>query len=157
MSAGQHLIDVHDHHRSELAQVRDVLRRVREGVAEVGDARDAIQQLALRRNDWTLGGLCQSFCFGLTMHHTMESGDIFGHLRSKQPDLAPVLDKLHADHLDIHEILEQLDRALVRMVAHPGEHDAVADAIDALADALLEHLAYEEAQLVGPLDRWGFY
>jgi hypothetical protein len=39
LAAGQHLIDVHDHYRAELEQVRDLLARVAKGITAAGQAR----------------------------------------------------------------------------------------------------------------------
>ena len=62
----------------------------------------------------------------------------------------------------LHDVLEQFDRALVRLVAedgtgHAGEEvlDGVQRALDLLTDTLLSHLAYEERELIGPLSRHG--
>ena len=52
---GQHLIDVHDMLRSELGRAAHVLGQVREGALGAGDARAALNEMALRQNDWTLG------------------------------------------------------------------------------------------------------
>ena len=71
LSAGQHLIDVHDHYRAELEQVRDLLARVAKGITAVGQARDELNRLTIRANDWTLGGACQMQCVALTEHHSM--------------------------------------------------------------------------------------
>ena len=53
LAAGQHLIDVHDHYRAELEQVRDLLARVAKGIAAAGQARGELNRLTIRANDWT--------------------------------------------------------------------------------------------------------
>jgi hypothetical protein len=157
LAAGGHLVQVHDHYRAELAQVRDLLDQVRAGITAVGEARGEINAMTLRANDWTLGGVCQAYCVALTQHHTMESGAIFPWLRRSQPDLADVLDRLDAEHLAIHDVLEAVDRALVHLVAHPAELGPVTEAVDLLTDTLTSHFAYEERELIGPLARHGFF
>lgn len=157
IAIGSHLLDVHEHYRAELARVRDVARQVREGVAGLDDARSAVNAMAVRANDWTLGGVCQAHCLALTQHHTMESEGIFPHLVAQQPELAPVVQRLHEEHLLIHEVLEELDVALVHLVQHPGDLDRLDAALDLLSDTLLSHFAYEERELVAPLARFGFF
>jgi hypothetical protein len=55
-----------------------------------------------------------------------------------------VTDRLTAEHLVIHDAIEEVDRALVQQMTRPENHDAIQGAIDYLTDALLSHLAYEE-------------
>ena len=55
---GQHLIDVHDMLRRELEELRGILDQVREGAVGAGDARAALNEMALRQNDWALGAFC---------------------------------------------------------------------------------------------------
>ncbi|GAB3986812.1 hemerythrin domain-containing protein [Plantactinospora veratri] len=117
--AGRHLVDVHDHYRAELRQVRDILQQVKEGTSQVGDARDQLNMMTIRANDWTLGGVCQAQCRAVATHHTMESQGIFPHLRRSQPDLAAVLDRLHEEHLAIHEVLEESTRRSYTWPATP--------------------------------------
>jgi hypothetical protein len=50
-----------------------------------------------------------------------------------------------------------VDAALVEHLREPGSFDGLQEAADILTDVLLSHLAYEEAQLVEPLARHGFY
>jgi hypothetical protein len=47
LAAGQHLIDVHDHYRAELAQVRDLLARVAKGITAAGQARGELNRLTV--------------------------------------------------------------------------------------------------------------
>jgi len=156
-AAGQHLVQVHDHFRRELAQLRHVLEQVRDGLLEVGAARDALNQMTIRANAWVLGSVCQSFCLALTGHHGLEDESVFTYLGSRDVDLRAVLDRLGEEHLVIHDLVESVDATLVGLAARPDELAPVQDAVDVLSEALLSHLAYEEHELVGPLSRFGFY
>ncbi|WP_130013985.1 LLM class flavin-dependent oxidoreductase [Serinicoccus sediminis] len=158
----QHLKDIHDGLRGELAQVRDVLDQVRRGHTTVGAARSVVNTMTMRQNNWTLGAYCESYCRIVTGHHTLEDRSVFPHLRRAEPDLGPVLDRLEEEHVVIHDVLEQFDRALVRLVTEDGTGragqgvlDGVQTSLDLLTDTLLSHLAYEERELVGPLSRHG--
>jgi hemerythrin-like domain-containing protein len=158
----QHLVDIHDHLRGELAQVRDVLEQVRRGHVTVGAARSVVNTMTMRQNNWTLGAYCESYCRVVTGHHTLEDASVFPHLRRSEPGLGPVLDRLHEEHEVIHDVLEQFDRALVELVGTDGTGragtralDGVQASLDLLTDTLLSHLSYEERELIGPLARHG--
>ncbi|MDQ6741413.1 MAG: LLM class flavin-dependent oxidoreductase [Candidatus Dormibacteraeota bacterium] len=154
---GKHLIEVHDTLRAELSELRDILRQVRDGAMRAADARAALNDMALRQNDWTLGAFCARYCTVVTQHHGLEDASIFPHLARSEPDLTPVIDRLTEEHLVIHEAIQEVDRALVRHMTQPETHDGIQVAIDYLTDTLLSHLAYEEQELVEPLARLGFY
>jgi alkanesulfonate monooxygenase SsuD/methylene tetrahydromethanopterin reductase-like flavin-dependent oxidoreductase (luciferase family)/hemerythrin-like domain-containing protein len=162
-AAAQHLVDIHDGLRAELAQVREVLEQVRRGHVTVGAARSVINTMTMRQNNWTLGAYCESYCRIVTGHHTLEDRSVFPHLRRSEPGLAPVIDRLEHEHQVIADVLEQFDRALVGLVGEQGSGQAgqrvleeVQQAVDLLTDTLLSHLAYEERELIGPLARHGF-
>ncbi|MFI7134320.1 LLM class flavin-dependent oxidoreductase [Nonomuraea sp. NPDC050153] len=152
---GRHLIDVHDHLRAELAQLRDLIDQVASGAIDAGTARSHINTMTMRQNNWTLGAYCESYCRLVTMHHSAEDAMVFPHLRRTEPGLAPVLDRLQEEHHAIHKILERVDRALVSLVGEPGGLDNLRDTVDLLTDSLLSHLSYEERELVEPLARHG--
>ena len=154
---GGHLIEIHDHLRAELAQLRALVEQVRAGKASIAATRSAVNDLTMRQNDWTLGAYCASYCRIVAGHHGLEDRSVFPHLRSADPRLAPVVDRLVEEHHVIHGLLDRLDAALVHLVAHPEDVGVLDDALDLLSDALLSHLAYEEQQLVEPLARLGFY
>jgi alkanesulfonate monooxygenase SsuD/methylene tetrahydromethanopterin reductase-like flavin-dependent oxidoreductase (luciferase family) len=156
-AAGQHLVDVHDALRSELSQLRGLVEQVAVGAAEVGDARSHISTMTLRQNNWTLGVYCASYCRIVTGHHGLEDQSVFPHLRSRDPRLGPVIDRLEQEHHVIADVLDRVDQALVAMVSEPDGSRHVQAAIDLLTDTLLSHLAYEERELVEPLARLGFY
>jgi hemerythrin-like domain-containing protein len=115
--------------------------------------------MSLRQNNWTFGAYCQSYCGFVNGHHSLEDASVFPHLRRAEPDAAPVLDRLKQEHLVIHGLLDEVDRALVGLVQDTGSAalDDVEKALQLLGDRLLSHLAYEERELRGPLARHGFY
>jgi iron-sulfur cluster repair protein YtfE (RIC family) len=156
-AAGQHLVEVHDHYRAELTQLRDVLEQVRAGNRGAGSARSALNEMAVRANTWVLGSVCQTYCLALTQHHSMEDAAVFPHLASQGDGLAAVITRLGDEHVAIHELLKGVDRSLVDLVREPGDLTAVDAAVDALTAALLSHFTYEERELVGPLSKHGFY
>lgn len=161
-AAPQHLIEIHDSLRAELAQVRDLIGQVREGHINVGRARSAIHEMSMRQNNWTLGAYCESYCRIVAGHHTLEDRSIFAHLRRSEPALAPVLDRLVDEHHVIHDLLDELDRALIALVSGEEERAAASlanlqEVVDLFTDALLSHLAYEERELIAPLARHGLY
>jgi hypothetical protein len=157
LQSGQHLIDVHDHLRAELEQVRDLVEQVAAGTLGVGAARSHINTMTMRQNNWTLGTYCESYCRLVTTHHSLEDASMLPHLRRADPALAPVVDRLQEEHLVIHDVLEGVDKALVALVDGSGSIDGLRAAMDLLDDTLLSHLSYEERELVEPLARLGLY
>jgi hypothetical protein len=155
-STAQHLVDIHDHLRAELERVRALVERVVAGAASPGAARAHINVMTMRQQNWSLGAYCQSYCRLVTGHHSLEDVGMLPHLRAAQPDLAPVVDRLEGEHRVIHDVLEELDRALVRFVDDPSDGETLQEAVDLLTDTLLSHLSYEEHQLVEPLARHGY-
>lgn len=158
-----HLVEVHDYPRSELDQVRDIVRQVREGDTSVGQARSVINTMTMRQHNWTLGAYCEFYCRIVTGHHTNEDRGVFPRLLRADPTLAPVVTHLHEEHEVIAGLLDDLDRALVALVGDPGYGSdgqqalaALSDAVDQLTESLLAHLTYEEEALHDPLAIHGF-
>jgi hypothetical protein len=155
----RHLVEIHDHLRTELTRLHGLVEEVRRGVLTAGEARSEVHGMSLRQNNWTLGAYCQSYCGFVNGHHSLEDASVFPHLRRAEPAAAPVLDRLSAEHVVIHHLLDDVDRTLVSLVRDAGDAalDAVEESLQALGDRLLSHLAYEERELRGPLSRHGFY
>ena len=151
----RHLVEIHDHLRGELAQLRDLVDQVAHGNREIGEVRSLISTMTMRQNSWTLGTFCETYCRIVTVHHTIEDQRMFPGIRAADPTLAPVIDRLEEEHHAIAGVLERVDASLVGLVAAPGEVAEVRAAVDLLTDTLLSHLAYEERELVEPLARLG--
>ena len=156
-AVGEHLAQVHDHLRGELSQIRELLRRVKQGSTDVGRAREAISEMTMRQNNWTLGAYCASYCAIVAGHHGLEDQAVFPHLRRADPGLAPVIDRLEAEHVVIHHVMQDVDRALVNLVNAAGDFSEVDKAVDVLTRTLLSHLEYEEQEITEPLSRLGFF
>jgi alkanesulfonate monooxygenase SsuD/methylene tetrahydromethanopterin reductase-like flavin-dependent oxidoreductase (luciferase family) len=154
---GQHLVDVHDMLRTELTELREILAQVRDGGMSAGGARSALNEMALRQNDWTLGAFCSRYCGAVAQHHGLEDDAIFPHLARSDRTLEPVIERLADEHLVIHDAIQAVDHALVDHINHPDDYRPIQAAIDALTDSLLSHLSYEEHEIVEPLARLGFY
>ena len=154
LASAQHLIDIHDHLRRELDQIRGLVAQASEERLSVATARQQLNTMALRSNRWTVGAHCAGYCYLLTAHHTLEDQAMFPGLQRHDPSLAPVLERLAEEHLIIHDVLEAVDAALVDYVAgRAGGDDGLQRVVDQLTDALLSHLAYEERELAEPLAR----
>ena len=155
-AVAQELVAVHDHLRGELSQLREMISQVAAGSLDPGTARSEIAKLTMRQNQWTVGAYCESYCRLVGTHHTIEDQALFPGLRSLDQRLAPVVDRLHAEHLVIAGVLERVDAALVALVTSPATGMLeLRSAVDLLTDTLLSHLSYEEGELVEPLGRLG--
>ncbi|MFI1768530.1 nitroreductase/quinone reductase family protein [Streptomyces sp. NPDC020800] len=131
-SPGEAIRLVHDAFRRELALIR------KEMAAGGGSTLGA----QLRVN-------CLTLCQGLHHHHAGEDTILFPFLADRHPQLAPVLERLRAEHDRVAVLVADLRRAV------SGEHPDPAAAraeVDRLTAELEAHLAYEEEQLVPALD-----
>ena len=152
----QHLVDVHDHLRHELEQIHGLIDQVEAGAMDAGLARSLVNVMTMRQNGWTLGAYCASYCRILTTHHAIEDAAMFPRLLAGDAALAPVVDRLEQEHHVIADVLEDVDRALVRVVGD-GDMSTLRSGVGRLDDILTSHLAWEESVLREPLARHGFF
>jgi alkanesulfonate monooxygenase SsuD/methylene tetrahydromethanopterin reductase-like flavin-dependent oxidoreductase (luciferase family) len=154
-ASAQQLVDVHDHLRSELAQLDSLVDQVASGVLGIGQARSLLATMTMRQNNWTLGAYCESYCRVVTTHHMIEDRNLFPDLRIREGALGPVIDRLEQEHHLIATVIDKVDQALVTLVAAPHELAPLRHAVDLLSDTLTSHLSYEERMLLEPLARFG--
>lgn len=145
------LASVHQHLRTELARILDVIEEVAANRVTADQARELINRTAMRQNHWTLGAFCAAYCRVVSVHHTIEDEALFPSLRQADGSLGPVLDRLGAEHEVIAGMLDALDRALVDFVGDRLDVDGVRAAARRLSAMMLSHLAYEEEELLGPI------
>jgi len=153
LASGEQLVAIHDHLRAELEQLRGLVAQVLAGALDPAAARGRINVMTMRQNAWTIGAYCASYCRLVATHHTIEDQALFPRLRAGDPRLDAVVDRLHAEHEVIHDVLEGVDRALLDLVGPGADGSALRRAVDELTDSLLSHLSYEEHELVEPLAR----
>lgn len=150
---GSHLVLIHDHLRSGMRQIRHAVAAVVSGHSTAAAARSVINDSVMRQNFWMLGSFCTGYCRMLTAHHSIEDAYMFPELQQRQESLAPVVRKLEQEHEVIAEVLTALDEALAALSRHESRLDAVQGYLDLLDEVLASHLAYEEEELVEPLNR----
>ena len=102
---------------------------------------------------WQLKVNCLRYCRVVHLHHGLEDSLLFPALREVDPDAAPVIDRLEADHRRVSDLLDAVEAAAARLTESEGDARAeVVRTLEALHGHLLEHLDYEEAN-AGPVLR----
>jgi hypothetical protein len=146
-------VQIHDHLRAELQQVRDVVEQVAEGRGDPAAARSLVNRMTLRQNYWSLAASVRRTAASFDRAPPIEDARMFPDLRAVDDGLGPVLERLEAEHEVIAAVLTRLDAALVEAVADPERPPLVRERVERLAEVLLSHLEYEESQLLGPIAR----
>ena len=129
----QLLLQVHDHLRSELAQLREAIEQLEAGLRDPAWVRTVLARLTNRQNWCSVGAFCAGYCRLVAIHHTIEGRRLFPDLLGKEAELEPVLKRLQLEHEVIAEALQSLDDALGAML---GDPERIVD-----VRAALQHLA----------------
>src|SRR5262249_47704398 len=87
------------------------------------------------------------------LHHPKEEAYLFKYLRMRRPEVAPILDRLHAQHHDSAQKVRAIEETLERYrQAGHAQFPAFANAVAAYAAFHWEHAAVEENEIL-PLAR----
>lgn len=82
-------------------------------------------------------------------HHPKESELLFPKLRARAPEIAPVLDRLDADHARGEKAIRDLEHALLAFeVMGESRRDAFEQALARYLDFYLQHMALEEHEVL---------
>jgi len=143
---------IHQMIRHDLGVIRQMAADAEAG-GPAGPIREALGTLATRSPLWQLKAGCLRHCRFVHMHHTLESAALFPELRRADPGLNPVVDKLEADHVQIAQLLDEVEAAARDLGPPAGAQSRarLAGALHTLSTDLLAHLAYEEEQISGTL------
>jgi iron-sulfur cluster repair protein YtfE (RIC family) len=149
------LLWVHDMLRRDLATVRELADRVAAGLDAI-DVQVEITSLQTNSALWKFRANCLYYCRFVHAHHTLEDDQLFPSLRRSNPDLNPVVDKLEADHRRIAEDIHAIQTVARRLGEEdsPATRGAMVDALNGLAERLLEHLAVEEDAVAPTMRSW---
>lgn len=124
------------HHRLE-----DALRAARTATARASLAGDLLAH-------------CYAFCGALTDHHQREDVGLFERLLAENPELAPVIAELKADHIVLASLIADFEATLAM---HSSTDIVVREQFDVhlneLHARMSAHFADEELRLNDALDR----
>jgi hemerythrin-like domain-containing protein len=131
-----------DEHRSIAAVLRGMCDLVEQGPADpsAGDLESLETMLAYLQ------------AFPLKLHHPKEEAFLHRHLRQRVPECEALLGQIEAQHQNEHFLVAQtLDSVTAMRTLQPGDAAttaALAERVNALADAVWKHLALEERSLL---------
>ena len=139
------LLAVHAGIRGELARVERLAAAVVDGLSVDG----INEELEALRNDstlWQFQVSCLRYCRFVHSHHHAEDTDFFDELEETNPALAPVVERLRAEHRAVSDYLDAVEAAARALTDNDSvdSRRAVADALEELGGHLLAHLEYEE-------------
>ena len=154
---GEHLRMIHDHLRHNMQVLARLIERAAGGEASVEDVARETAQLDMVANYRRFGTLCGQYCLFVEAHHGIEDAAIFPRLAERSPVMKAIADRLRAEHVVVHALLEELVAALNALVHEPtGENFAAARGVyETLARVLLSHLGYEEEAIGDALGHYG--
>ncbi|MET9489799.1 hemerythrin domain-containing protein [Nocardia sp. NPDC006630] len=90
---------------------------------------------------------CDFYCDVLTAHHSLEDHRMFPVMQRTFPELAPVIERLHAEHEAVATLITETKSAALSLSAEHASVDRARAAITALAGHLMAHLDFEEQSL----------
>lgn len=144
--AGQHLVEIHDHLRDNMRVLSRLLRQASAGEVTPSEIAAQTAGLAMVSNYRRFGNLCGQYCQFVEMHHAIEDQAIFPKIARQSEGFRKVAERLQAEHVVVHELLERLIAALSTLAEAPGAENFAAcrTVYEALERVLLSHLGYEE-------------
>jgi hypothetical protein len=144
--AGEHLRMIHDHLRDNMGTLAKLIERANSGTVTAQEIADETGNLAMVSNYRRFGNLCGQYCQLVNTHHSIEDHALFPRIAVQSPGFKAIADRLVAEHVVVHELLERLVTALNTMVSDPTpQHFEDAKIVyAALEKVLLSHLNWEE-------------
>lgn len=143
---GQHLEMIHDHLRDNMVTLGRLIERAAEGKANADEVKAETADLVMVTNYRRFGTLCGQYCQFVHGHHSIEDQALFPSIRAQSPAFKAIADRLEAEHVVVHQLLESLIDALIALADAPSREkfDDAVEVYRALERVLLSHLGYEE-------------
>lgn len=154
---GRHLKQIHDHLRENMRVLRVLIERATAGEVTTREVADATGQMTMVANFRRFGNLCGQHCAFVEQHHSIEDYAVFPAIAAKSEALRKVAERLVAEHVVVHTLLERLIGALNTLVESPNREnfEDAKTIYEALERVLLSHLGYEEEQIGDALGYYG--
>jgi iron-sulfur cluster repair protein YtfE (RIC family) len=141
---GRRLSLYHNLHRRQLQEAADAIGQIDAALLE------KISDLDMRHNFKTFGNMCGEECQMLTFHHQAEDSMMFPVLHGKGNDgLRKVVERLQAEHLVVHELIEELEAGAIAATQNPtpDTYAALRETFKQLETCVRSHFGYEETEL----------
>ncbi len=142
---GRRLKWFHDHHRAQLAEVARALEAL-----DAAALSEQVNKLDMSANYRMFGNLCGQECQMLTGHHTIEDQHMFPLLHEEGSDgVKKVVERLMAEHLVVHELIEELEQRAWAYLQNPSAEafEAAKKTFRDLDTCVRSHFGYEETEL----------
>ncbi|MFC4501972.1 MULTISPECIES: hemerythrin domain-containing protein [Streptomyces] len=148
------LVAAHGLLRRDLDSLDETLRLLASGdAARVSEVRGRVDALSMRQAAWQLRSFCETYCQTVHAHHSIEDFRIFPAVLGVAPELAPIVDRLTADHVELGRRLDTLMSSLDALPGPEPVWKAAQDAVRELGELLAEHLGLEEERILPHLGR----
>lgn len=142
---GRRLQWFHNHHRAQLEEVASALEQL-----DAAALSQSVNALDMKSNYKMFGNLCGAECQMLTGHHSIEDAHMFPVLHEAgSAGLKKVMERLMAEHLVVHELIEELETKAwaTQQNPNPETFAAAKDSFLTLNDCVRSHFGYEETEL----------
>lgn len=156
-AAGEHLRMIHDHLRDNMTTLGKLIERANAGMVTSAEIAADTDGLAMVANYRRFGNLCGQHCQIVNTHHSIEDAHLFPVLAMQSPGFKAIADRLGAEHVVVHELLERLVDALNALAAEPSQSrfEDTREVYHALERVLLSHLGWEEDAMGDALGYFG--
>ncbi len=143
---GEHLRMVHDHLRHNMITLGKLIERANAGSVTPAEIAAETGDLEMVSNYRRFGNLCGQYCNVVNTHHSIEDHHLFPVLAQQGPAFKAIADRLTAEHVVVHELLERLVDALNALATEPSQSrfEDAKIVYHALERVLLSHLGWEE-------------
>lgn len=155
--AGLHLRQIHDHLRHNMLTLGKLIERANAGSVTEAEIASETDGMAMVANYRRFGNLCGQHCGIVNTHHTIEDQHLFPVLAMQSPAFKAIADRLGAEHIVVHELLERVVEALNALAADPtpSRFEDAKTVYHALERVLLSHLGWEEDAMGDALGYFG--
>ncbi len=154
---GEHLREIHDHLRDNMVTLGKLIERANAGTVSADEIAAETGDLAMVANYRRFGNLCGQYCQFVHTHHSIEDHHLFPTLAMQGPAFKAIAERLTAEHVVVHELLERLVDALNALAAEPSQtrFEDTKTVYQALERVLLSHLGWEEEAMGDALGYFG--